>query len=739
VARRRVHRPDPITIACLVSLTACQARWIGGAAAPGVDGGLDRTGTGVAGAAAISPSDAAGADAGGRVGGVDAAAGADAAPTIDAATANGPVPCAVVDGVTSWGSGAVRVDYDVTAGTASFFRGGNQVIGGAYAAVKLASPGMVTSKMYGQRTCTVDGNQATVVSQGDGLPTLRQTFVVGLPDGFLVRATIEGGALSTNWIAPLVVDAAGVVTIGAASDGRVLRVPFDNDNWVTYDAAPIAAASGTSFEVAAFYDNDSRYGLVVGAVTHDLWKTGVSYAGAGGKLTSLTVFGGATDATLTHDVLPHGAVSGARVASPLVFVGAGDDWRGLLEAYADANAVEQPPRAAPAGGVPFGWNSWGKIQTQITYDKAVAVSDFIKANLQGAGFGDSDGAVYVNLDSYWDNLTDAQLGDFVAHCHANGQKAGIYWAPFVDWGKVASRVVEGTSVTYDQIWLRDGDNNPIALDGAYAVDPTHAATQRRVDTFIDRFKELGFSYIKLDFLTHGALESRSHADPAVTTGMAAFNRGMQYLRDRIGDTMFVSTAIGPLFPYQYAHARRIACDTYGAAVGTMSAAYELNSVTYGFWMSGRLYAFNDPDEVVFEGFTAADNMTRLLSAVISGTVFLDGDDLTGAAGQALARTYLTNPRVNAVARRGLTFEPVEGNTGTAPASVFVLHDGAQHDLAVFNFTDAAATTTVDLGRAGLDPTRDYQTQDLWTGATQTARGSLAVPLDAHFAKLFSLQ
>jgi hypothetical protein len=706
-----------------------------------VDAGADRAGA--AGGAGLNPSTGAAGGAGsgsggasGPIGGADAAAGADAAPPVDAA---GPRPCAVVGGVASWQGGAVRVDYDVTAGTASFFRGGSKVIGGAYAAVKLAAPAMVTSKMYLQRTCTVDGSQATVVSQADGLPTLRQTFVVGLPDGFLVRATIEGGALSTSWIAPLVVDAEGVVSIGAASDGRVLRVPFDNDNWVTYDAAPIASASGTSFEVAAFYDNDSRQGLVVGAVTHDLWKTGVSYVGAGGKLTALTVFGGVTDASLTHDVLPHGTVSGATVASPLVFVGAGDDWRRLLEAYADANAAVQPPRPAPPGGVPFGWNSWGKLQTTISYDKAVAVSDFIKTNLQGAGFDNSDAAVYVNLDSYWDNLTDAQLRDFVAHCRANGQKAGIYWAPFVDWGKVPSRVVEGTSVTYDRIWLRDAGNNPIALDGAYAVDPTDAATQRRIDTFIDRFKSLGFSYVKLDFLTHGALESRSHADPAVTTGMAAFNRGMQYLRDRIGDTMFVSTAIGPLFPYQYAHARRIACDTYGAAVGDMSAAYELNSVTYGFWMSGRLYAFNDPDEMVFEGFSAADNMTRLLSAVISGTVFLDGDDLTGAAGQALARTYLTNPRLNAVARRGLTFQPIEGNTGTAPASVFVLHDGTQHDLAVFNFTDAATTTTVDLARAGLDPARDYQAQDLWSGATQAARGALAVTLDAHFAKLFSLQ
>ena len=87
--------------------------------------------------------------------------------------------------------------------------------------------------------------------------------------------------------------------------------------------------------------------------------------------------------------------------------------------------------------------------------------------------------------------------------------------------------------------------------------------------------------------------------------------------------------------------------------------------------------------MVFEGYTADDNMTRLLSAVVSGTVFLDGDDLHRVStGQALARAYLTNGRINDVARLGQAFRPVEGNTGTAPSNVFVLQDGARYYLAV---------------------------------------------------------
>jgi len=458
------------------------------------------------------------------------------------------------------------------------------------------------------------------------------------------------------------------------------------------------------------------------------------YAGTSTSIAAMHVFGGATDPTSTHDPLPHGKVSGATIASPVVFAGYAPDWRDLMEEYADANAARQP-KLPWTGGVPFGWNSWGKLQTNISYVAAIAVSDFISANLQPA-FA-NQGVAYVNLDSYWDNLSATQLQDFVSHCHANGQKAGIYWTPFVDWGLNATRAVEGSSgVTYGQIWLRDASGNPISLDGAYAVDPTHPATKARIDQFIDQFKSMGFEYVKLDFLTHGALESTVRADPNVQTGMQAYNQGMKYVVDRIGGAMFISESIAPLFPAGYGHARRISCDVNGAAVNPHGSSYELNSLTYGWWMNGRTYAYNDPDMMVFEGYTADDNLTRLLSAVISGTVFLDGDDLTEATGQALARAYLTSPRLDDIARLGKTFRPVEGNTGTDPSDVFFLQDGATAYLAVFNYGSAAEAKVVDLARAGLSGSAAYTATDVWTGSTSSVTGTLTVDLDAGAGRLF---
>jgi alpha-galactosidase len=165
----------------------------------------------------------------------------------------------------------------------------------------------------------------------------------------------------------------------------------------------------------------------------------------------------------------------------------------------------------------------------------------------------------------------------------------------------------------------------------------------------------------------------------------------------------------------------------------------MNSVTYGWWMSGTLYAFNDPDHMVFDGFATEDNMARVISGAISGTVFLNGDDLTTPAGRARAGTYLTNPRINAVARLGRTFRPLEGNTGTGPSDVFVLRTGAARYVAVFNFGPSTVARSIDLARAGFDGSITYTVRDLWTNGTSNAQGTLNVQVVSHSARLLSLE
>jgi hypothetical protein len=631
-------------------------------------------------------------------------------------------------------NGNILLEYNLNAGTTDFYWQNSKKISAFYSGVGLSS-GYIEGIGYGSwGYSVVSSNQAVVVATGNGLPTMRQYFTLDQTDSFLVRVDVTGANLSANWMGPVVVDSTGGVNIGVTNDNRALYVPFDNDGFVSYNAMPINNSS-TSYEVGAFYDNTSRNGLVVGSVTHDTWKSGVYFNGANNKLNQMNVFGGATS---PWDVMPHGFVTGNTISSPTMFVGFGDDWRVTMQQYAAEN-TNFTPRMICTNSVPFGWNSWGVIQENINYADAMAVSDFFHTNLEPRGFTNSQGTAYINLDSYWNNLDSFELQSFVNRCHAYGQKAGIYWGPFVWFGAAADATntfVEGTTNTYhySDVLLRDGSGNFESVDGGLAMDPSHPGTKEFISYWVNQYTNYGFDYIKLDFLSHGALEG-VHYDPNITTGIKAYNEGMSNVISQINGAMFISESIAPLFPYQYGQSRRIACDAETSLIS--NTEYTLNSVTYGWWLD-NLYKFNDPDIMVFNGYgaTTNENQSRLISGAVTG-VFLDGDDLTSTSGQQAADSCLTNSAINTVARAGQTFTPVEGNTGTGAANIFVRPAGASWCLAVFNYTSDATNETVDLNRAGL-PSGSYVATNLWDGTTTIVSGFFNVPLNSKQSKLFQL-
>jgi autotransporter-associated beta strand protein len=632
-------------------------------------------------------------------------------------------------------NGNVRLEYNLNAGTTDFYWQNSKKISAFYSGVTLSS-GYIEGISYNSWSYSLVSNeQAVVVATGNGLPTMKQYFTLDQTDSFLVRVDLTGTNLSANWMGPVVVDSTGGVNIGVTNDNRALYVPFDNDGFVSYNAMPMNSSS-TSYEVGAFYDNTSRNGLVVGSVTHDTWKSGVYFNGANNNLNQMNVFGGATS---PWDVMPHGPVRGNTISSPTIFVGFGDDWRTTMQQYAAENTLFAPRKKMWTNGVPFGWNSWGIIQQNINYADAIAVSDFFHTNLEPQGFTNTQGTVHINLDSYWNNLDDFEVQSFVNHCHALGQKAGIYWGPFVWFGtadEATNSYVEGTgnTYTYSDVLLRDTNGNFESVDGGLAMDPSHPGTKEFIQYWVNQYTNYGFDYIKLDFLSHGALEG-VHYDTNITTGIEAYNEGMSNVISQINGTMFISESIAPLFPYQYAHSRRIACDAETSLIS--NTEYTLNSVTYGWWLDD-LYQFNDPDVMVFNGYgaTTNENQSRLISGAITG-IFLDGDDLTSSNGQQAAQTCLTNNAINAVARVGQTFTPIEGNTGEAAANDFVRQDGATWCLAVLNYSAGATNETIDLSRAGLPPGL-YVATNLWDGTTTVVTGSLNVSLNTKQSKLFQL-
>ena len=105
------------------------------------------------------------------------------------------------------------------------------------------------------------------------------------------------------------------------------------------------------------------------------------------------------------------------------------------------------------------------------------------------------------------------------------------------------RGIEG--FTSKDIWLKV-DDKPLTLDGAYALDPTHPATQAMMRQKMKRFRQWGIEYLKCDFMSHGALEADRWYNNEVTTGMQAYNIGMRLLQHLAGEDIYIDLSISPL-------------------------------------------------------------------------------------------------------------------------------------------------------------------------------------------------
>ena len=592
----------------------------------------------------------------------------------------------------------------------------------------------------------------------EGAPTVDQVFYVyPEEDFFMTEVYVTGKKLSTNYIAPLYTTSDNQF-LPQSANNRLLFVPFDNDGFITYGSLPLSQSKSTdavhspgplardtiSFEVTSIFNGDTQAGLVLGSVEHDTWKSAIRMTGSRNNrsITKLECYSGASHSA-TRDEKPHGYLKDTTVKSAKMFVGFFNDWRFGMEKFGETNAAIIPKREWTKG-TPFGWNSWGGMSTHVNYEGVLSASDFVKKHLQGKGGFGADGVVFVGLDSYWDNLNWEQLEDFARHCVANGQIPGIYWTPFNDWFPDNERDIEGNNgYKYSQSHLKvNGQKRK--LYGAGCMDPTAPATLSRINFFIDKFKAAGFKYLKLDFLTAGMVEADKYYNKDITTGTQAFNYGMKHLRERCGDDMFIVESIAPLFPYQYANARRVSCDAWGEMWHTN---YMMNSLSFGWWLD-RVYAYNDPDHLVMGDRSEAENMSRITTGAVTG-YFMIGDNLTTKGSyvgteisQEKVKTYAVNERVNAVVRLGRSFRPAYGHKvsgSNRSVDLFTLETEDAYYIAYFNYDEGVKEGELILNDLGIDSETISGGIECWSGnSVKVKEGRLSYNLPKHQAEIYHL-
>ncbi len=168
----------------------------------------------------------------------------------------------------------------------------------------------------------------------------------------------------------------------------------------------------------------------------------------------------------------------------------------------------------------LGWSTFSQQTLDssfLTQSNMAAESDALAASgLQSHGFQ------YINIDSGWQGSFDANgrpipntstfpdIKALIAHIHQNGQKAGIYWIPGVEYPAVAANSpILGTPYHMQDILTvpytaGNAFGGPGTSPFHYKIDYTQPGAQEYTSSVVALFASWGVDLIKLDGVTPGS-------------------------------------------------------------------------------------------------------------------------------------------------------------------------------------------------------------------------------------------
>ncbi len=658
--------------------------------------------------------------------------------------------------------GNVNIKFDNERKTLRIAHRGKTLFDGAYTTAILDDNTNVDSRLYPQVNLQCDDvadgygrGRVYTYSYSGHQPELEQRiYVYPELDYFIMEARLTGRKAAAHRICPIVSQTTTTLPLPSHGDNRIYDMPFANDNWATFCSHEWTRPEGvTSCEATAMYDANSRNGIVIGSVDHAVWKSAVKVMPAlTNAVNNITLTSGYISQR-TWDVFDdkasssrHGVVRGDTVASARFMIGYFDDWRTGLETYGNANTVMCPKLDWNRDNALFGWQSWGGMEFGLNYTSAMSVLDFYEKELLPSGFHNESGRTLMVLDSGWNALTDHQLAEYASRCKSLNMMPGIYTTPFSYWGSVQDAI--------DNKSWEGGNLGEMALKangqyrtiGAVSLDPTHPKVREWVEGTFEKFRRLGFEFVKIDFMNNGSQEADSFYLPHITTGMQAYNYGMDYIMEAAGD-MMLDFSIAPVFPAK-AHVRRIGCDAWGSLPQSM---YTLNCINGSWWLD-RCYAFNDPDhmtlsKVALNGKGSNDlneARIRLSCGLMTGMTLLGGTyAYNGEVREVNGKTipvegydderarvveFARNHDLMKLGNVGRTFRPVDGKfseKGTLYATdditvdnEFVLDADDAFYYAVFNFGTSGEAPIIkrpDFKRLGINPDKYVGVTEIWEG------------------------
>jgi hypothetical protein len=378
-----------------------------------------------------------------------------------------------------------------------------------------------------------------------------------------------------------------------------------------------------------------------------------------------------------------------------------------------------------------GWSSFSQQTISsnfLTQANITAQSDALFASgLQAHGFN------YINMDSGWQGSFDAygrpipnsttfpDITALVSHIHGNGQKAGIYWIPGVEYpAVVANSPILGTQYHIQDILVVPYTaGNAFGAPGTspyhYKIDFTKPGAQEYINSVVNLFASWGIDAIKLDAVTPGSysynLSIDDRADVAAwAKAIAQSGRPIWFTISWALDQDYLSVW------QQFANARRIEGDI--DCEGNCSTITNWAMASWRFYdlvgwqnAAGPSIGWNDLDSLeVMNNTTSGLNYEERQSvttlwAMANAPMYLGGDLTTL---DAFGKQLLTNDEVIAIDRSAHPAKQALG--GDTPVWVSDMGDGNYY-VAVFNLNAFPSRVVVPWNSLGF--AHASRVRDLW--------------------------
>jgi alpha-galactosidase len=415
-------------------------------------------------------------------------------------------------------------------------------------------------------------------------------------------------------------------------------------------------------------------------------------------------------------------------------------------ANAQVNGVGQRPY--------LGWSTFSEQTINssfLTQANIQAQSDALRASgLQPHGFN------YINIDSGWQGSFDANgrpipntstfpdIAALVKHIHENGQKAGIYWIPGVEYPAVAANSpILGTPYHIQDILVvpytaGNAFGGPGTSPYHYKIDFTKPGAQEYMNSVVALFASWGIDFIKLDGVTPGSdsngLAIDNRADVAAwSKAIALSGRPIWFTVSWDLDEDYLSVW------QQYANARRInqdvECEGRCATLTNWPRIYERFRDLPG-WENATspTQGWNDLDSLdvgdgTLDGLTNDEKRSAVTLWALANAPMYLGGDLTKL--DTFGKQLVSNDDVLAIDQSGKPAKQVLG--GDIPVWVTNLGNN-NYIVALFNTAGTPVSYTLpwdDLGFANAADVRD-----LWLGRDLgRAQQSYTTVLPGHGVRL----